>query len=179
MCRAAPPAVFDAVDAANAAQSFGAAPGRCRRVRHHAGVSASSPRPSRIKLSGRKSGRSAAGGRAHVLLGRRALLPDPDLPRHARAGRHRFRAHGGRHRRRHRGGGPVCGVAHRLAAGAGHPLRAVDPCGLLFDHRRRQCRAFLGGRRRHRQTLLAGHQRRARSSSSPNCRCCSAALWRR
>src|SRR4029077_11081825 len=56
------------------------------------------------------------GSFAHVLLGRCLVLSGPDLAWHARAGRHCLWADGGRHR----GRWSVCGVAHRLAAGAGH-----------------------------------------------------------
>jgi Na+/proline symporter len=90
-----------------------------------------------------------AGSCAHLLLGRCAVLSNPDLPRHAWAGRHCLWADGGRYRRRHRSDRAVRGIAHRLAAGAGHPLRTGDPRGLLLHHRRRECGLVFGGRRRH------------------------------
>ena len=79
-------------------------------------------------------------------------------------------------------GGDIAAVGPYVVSHIGLPLALVilyvlvDPRGLLFDHRRRERGAVFGGRRRHRQTLLAGAPRKAGCSSSPNCRCCSAAL---
>ena len=63
------------------------------------------------KVRGIKGRRSRA-----LFLGRRALLPDPDLPRNARPRRHRFRTLNSRHRRRPRRGRPLHRVEYRAAS---------------------------------------------------------------
>ena len=117
-----------------------------------------------------------AGSCAHLLLGRRAVLSDPDLPRHARAGRHCLWADGGRYRRRHRGDRAVRGVAHRLAAGAGHPLRAGRSSRPAIRPSTARARPCLRWSPSTSSNAIGRRPRKGRCSSSPNCRCCSAAL---
>ncbi|MGA9321070.1 MAG: sodium:solute symporter [Xanthobacteraceae bacterium] len=130
------PAVFDAVGGGGPAQSFGAASRRGGGFRHYAGLRPSRGNRRRPDVLAESVGDPRPGSLAHVLLGRRPVLSDPNLPRHARPGRHRLWAEAGRHWRRHRRHRTLCGLAHRSATGAGgafYVLSILAACYSTID----------------------------------------------
>ena len=171
------PAVFDAVGAGGPAQSFGAAPGRRRRASASRWLSACSPPPSRIRPSGRRYGRSEGREVARTFFWAGALfypipiclgmlglvgiafgLTPADI------------------------GGDIAAVGPYIVSHIGLPLSLVILYVLVILA---ACYSTIDGASAALSSIVAvdivkrylpADHEKARSSSSPNCRCCSAAL---